>query len=178
MSQGPEAYAQIAHVEKADKISYLQKSQTKLSSPFLDYRKPRISSRAVVAMVGDGAYDSPALTVAAMGVAIGSGFDVAVSAAEFVLVKANLKTLLALTSHSQVVFGRVKFNFAWALAHNIVTLPIAAGVLFPMVVNRKHTRLDPIWVSLAVSVICSSLLLKSRLPVVEFRPRKAWDEDN
>ncbi|KAI0884761.1 heavy metal translocatin [Annulohypoxylon maeteangense] len=160
--------------QKADKISYLQKSQAKTSSGFLGLGSKSINQRAVVAMVGDGVNDSPALTVADVGIAIGSGSDVAISAAEFVLVNPNLNTLLVLTSLSRAVFKRVKFNFAWALVYNIVELPIAAGVLYPLVVNGKHTRLDPVWASLAmalssVSVICSSLLLKSRLPVVGFK---------
>ncbi|KAI1461073.1 heavy metal translocatin [Annulohypoxylon moriforme] len=169
--------------QKADRISYLQKSQAKTSSGFLGFGSKSIDQRAVVAMVGDGVNDSPALTVADVGIAIGSGSDVAISAAEFVLVNPNLNTLLVLTSLSRAVFKRVKFNFAWALVYNLVALPIAAGVLYPLVVNGKHTRLDPVWASLAmalssVSVICSSLLLKSRLPVVGFRGNKILDANS
>ncbi|KAI1210577.1 heavy metal translocatin [Annulohypoxylon truncatum] len=169
--------------QKADKISYLQKSQVKSRSRFLGFGSKPINQRAVVAMVGDGVNDSPALTVADVGIAIGSGSDVAISAAEFVLVNPNLNTLLVLTSLSRAVFKRVKFNFAWALVYNLVALPIAAGVLYPLVVNGKHTRLDPVWASLAmalssVSVICSSLLLKSRLPIVGFRGSRILNADS
>ncbi|KAI1139716.1 heavy metal translocatin [Hypoxylon sp. FL0543] len=169
--------------QKADKISYLQKSQVKLGSRFLGLGKQSTNQRAVVAMVGDGINDSPALTVADVGIAIGSGSDVAISAAEFVLINPNLNTLLVLTSLSRAVFQRVKFNFAWALVYNLLALPIAAGVLYPVEANGKHVRLDPVWASLAmalssVSVISSSLLLKSRLPIVGFRGNKALDRND
>lgn len=158
--------------QKADRVQYLQKSQIRVDS-FLGIGKPTYR-RPTVAMVGDGINDSPVLTVADVGIAIGSGSDVAISAAEFVLINSNLTTLLTLSSLSGAVFRRVKFNFAWELVYNMVALPIAAGVLYPVRTNGNYTRLDPVWAALAMalsslSVITSSLLLRARLPLVGYR---------
>ncbi|KAK2831026.1 hypothetical protein FQN49_007075 [Arthroderma sp. PD_2] len=167
--------ANVLPSEKAEYIKKVQNNEIGSNVRSTAATDPRgKNKRNIVAFVGDGTNDSPALAAADVSIAMASGSDVAVNAAGFILLNSDLNTILDLCKLSRRVFNRVRWNFLWAAIYNVSLIPVAAGVFYPIVsghsirdgtIVNSHWRLDPVWAALAmalssVSVVCSSLALR------------------
>lgn len=136
-----EVFAGVLPNEKADRVAALQQD-------------------GLVAFVGDGINDAPALTMADVGIAMGGGTDIAVESGDMVLVQNDLMGVVRALEISQKTFNRIRLNLFWALIYNMIGIPIAAGVFATIGLTLSPELAGLAMAFSSVSVVTSSLLLR------------------
>jgi Cu+-exporting ATPase len=157
-------FAQTLPDQKAALIQHLQNSTP--AAPRLAALQRNALPRRRVAMLGDGINDAPALAQADLGIAIGTGTDVAIAAADITLLRNDLTLLPAALGLSRATLRIIRQNLFWAFFYNLICIPLAAGILYPATGYLLSPMLASAAMSLSsVSVVSNSLRLRQWHPL-------------
>ena len=150
----------------AEKVGITDVVSEVLPQGKLDYVKKLQNNGDVVSFIGDGINDAPSLSKSDVGIAIGTGTDVAIETADMILINGDLINAVAGLQISKKVMSRVRLNLFWAFAYNVILIPIAAGALIPWGIFFRPEYSAFAMALSSVTVISLSLLLKRYVPEV------------
>ncbi|MBE6488785.1 MAG: copper-translocating P-type ATPase [Methanosphaera stadtmanae] len=150
----------------ADKVGITDVVSEVLPQGKLDYVKKLQNEGNIVSFIGDGINDAPSLSKSDVGIAIGTGTDVAIETADMILINGDIINAVAGLQISKKVMSRVRLNLFWAFAYNVILIPIAAGALIPWGIFFRPEYSAFAMALSSVTVISLSLLLKSYVPEV------------